>query len=78
MVKVTRPKSLFGKLPYYKEQLRMIPIADLVTRGALVIDPSYSAGMYLPFIKVVGIKRRRRIAKKSLSKARGLLKAMGV
>ena len=78
MVKVTRPKSLFGKLPYYKEQLRMIPIADLVTRGVLVTDPSYSAGMYLPFIRIVGIKRRRKIAKKNFSKAKILLKGMGV
>lgn len=71
MVKVTRPKSLFGKLPYYKEQLGMIAVADLVTRGAMVIDP-YSAGMYFP-IGIVGIKRRRRIAKKSFGRAKEML-----
>jgi len=71
MVKITRPKSLFGKLPYYKEQLRMVAVSDLVTRGALVIDP-YATGMYVP-IGIIGVKRRRKIAKKWLGRAKKVL-----
>lgn len=71
MVKMTRPKSLFGKLPYYKEQLGIIPVADFITRGALIIDP-YIAGMYAP-VEMFGIKRRRKLAKKWLGHAKKLM-----
>lgn len=77
MIKATRPKSLFGKLPYYKEQITMIPVADFVTRGAMIIDP-YTVGMYVPFVGKLSDKRRRKIVKKSFAKARELLGKIGV
>jgi len=77
MVKVTRPKSLFGKLPYYKEQFLMIPVADMTNRGAFLIDP-FAVGMYFPIIERLPIKRRKRLARKYLVKARNILKEVGV
>ena len=71
MVKITRPKSLFGKQPYYKEQLGMVAVADFITRGALIIDP-YIAGFYAP-VEILGIKRRKKLAKKWMGHAKKVL-----
>lgn len=55
MPKFERPTSLFGKIPYPNEQIKIVQIADMTGRGVAAIDPELMAEkggelFYFPFI----------------------------
>jgi ribosomal protein L32E len=63
LVKFERPKTLFGKLPYSQEQVRIHNAWDDIQKATVIYNP-YATGMYLPIFSRLPEKwRKERIAK---------------
>jgi hypothetical protein len=77
---VTRPKSMFGKVPYMEEQRLMVKLIRPVSLLALEVSPEkYSLYYGLPqFREVFNPEKAKQDYMEHYTKARGILKEMGV
>jgi len=76
MVKVQKPKSVFGKHPYPKEQLLIFGAIDSVSNGVTWIAPDLVAGGV--FFRPFPPEFRRKQAIKHLKRAKDTLRKLGV
>jgi hypothetical protein len=74
--KISKPKSLFGKLPYTKEQLHLLFAGEHIFNAATLIDPTKAVTIYslFPYKKI----ERGRVASMELEKSMLRLKDVGV
>ena len=91
-MEISRPKSIFGKLPYSIEQLRMKKFFEFAKRGVFVIAPKEVLGGTWreldPVAKALGITHissipipiafKRKKATEWFGKSKKLMNEMGV
>jgi hypothetical protein len=69
LVKFERPKTLFGKLPYFQEQARIHNAWDDITKATVVYSPN-ATGMYLPIYSKFPKKWKKERVIKYLKRAK--------
>jgi hypothetical protein len=78
-VDIERPKTVFGKNPYIKEQWDIYRFVDFATRGVALINPkAVGVDILEPVINRLPIERRIRKIRESFEQARRKLNDLGV
>ena len=75
-MKIERPKTIFGKYPYYREQRKLVLLSDLITRGAGAMDMRLiGVGISTEWVPE---HMRKKKSTEFFKKAKDLLVEMGV
>jgi hypothetical protein len=78
MVKVERPKTLFGSKPYLTEQGYIRSVVDSVASGVTWLKPKVAPPVIGQYFVYFSPEKRKKMAKKHFSRAKSKLKALGL